>query len=395
MDLQFWVSSAYYLTIALLATLVAYFSVHIGNAKTAVVNRNNLVDATKINMPLLVLSALIILLPLIFTDKGTDRNTYITYLFQELTWDRVFNIQNQEPGFMLINYTLKTVFGTNKYVTLTFFYSLMVFNVFFVIYNLKDSISVPFAVFIFSIVYTIQSISLLRVYVAGSILLVASYYMLQNKNIKSLFLFMFAISIHYSSAVFVLLYLLYCCLNVFKDKYSIKILYVLLVLLLILILFVTLIPLIKDLPIIARYQYYFENITLNSIGLMQPTLYIPLIILSVYLVHLYGESKEDNLFIAGIFSCFFVGILSYMMTILGRCFALFMYPFVIGFPYLFKQAYNRSVVCKNNSKLLKQDESILFNQLILVFLIGYIMFKFLIYMTEYIALDGIGILPVK
>ena len=104
MSKQFLVSTAYYFAIALLAAFVGYLACVKGK-RTAIrkigkdVGELEITRAKNaINLPLYIMSALIIALPLIFTDKGVDRPTYIS-LFQTVTLEKIKDIQHQEPGF--------------------------------------------------------------------------------------------------------------------------------------------------------------------------------------------------------------------------------------------------------------------------------------------------------
>ncbi len=397
MSKQFLVSTAYYFAIALLAAFVGYLACVKGK-RTAIrkigkdVGELEITRAKNaINLPLYIMSALIIALPLIFTDKGVDRPTYIS-LFQTVTLEKIKDIQHQEPGFMLINLILKGVFGTNKYIPFIFYYGLMVFNVYYVIYKLRDKCCIPFSIFIFFTIYCIQSISLLRIYVAGSILLLASYQLLKNHSVKSLILWLFAISIHYSSGLFFIVYLITFYYRLLKDKYKIKTIVLLLMLAILFVIAVILIPLMENFAIIERYKDYLTNVSFTHIGFYQPILYVPLIILSIYFVKLYGNDGHEYIYMSNLISCFLYGMISYMIIILGRSFALFMYPFIIGIPYMYKMIKKRNKLCEKDNSLLLKGEHILSNQIILVFLVAYILFKFAVYMIGYIETDGIGIL---
>ena len=154
MDKQFLVTSLYYFAIALLSMIFCYLAVP--HAQYAKSNKNNiefkLRSNNKINKILYIFSALIIIISLVFTDKGIDRPTYLM-LFENVTLQQVLDYQNQEPGFMLINLILKLVFGKNKNIPFIFFYSLMVINVYYVIYKLRDNCNLPLSIFIFYILF--------------------------------------------------------------------------------------------------------------------------------------------------------------------------------------------------------------------------------------------------
>ena len=95
---------------------------------------------------------------------------------------------------------------------------------------------------------------------------------------------------------------------------------------------------------------------------------------------------------ANIIPCFLFGMISYMITILGRSTALFMYPFIIGVPYMYKFLSYRTSLCRYNNKLLYHKERVLTDQLIMLLLVMYVVFRFVLYMYQYIELDGIGIM---
>lgn len=392
MSKQLLVSTVYYLGIALLSAFVGLLACRIGKKRALKKAGNDVAYSVnnKVYLPLYVLSAVIIAAALIFTDKGVDRTTYIS-LFQTVTLDKVKDVQNQEPGFMFINYALKEIFGTNRYIPLIFFYGLMVFNSYYVIYKLRSRCNIPFAIFIFFTLYCVQSINLMRIYVAGSILLVASYELLRRRRVRSMIFWLFAISIHYSSALFFLVYIIEFYYNVLHDRYKVKTIVLLTVLALIYILSIFILPHLSNLPVIERYKDYMVNISFKQIGFYQPLLYLPLIILSIYFVKFYGNDGHENIYISNLITCFLYAMVSYMISILGRSAALFMYPFIVGIPYMFKFVNERNKQCEKDNTLLYKGEHILINQIIVVCLVVYVIIKFFIYMSGYIELDGIGI----
>lgn len=393
MDKQILLTAFYYICIALFSTLFGYMAV--SQAKYRNSNKNILEfkirSTSKINKILYIISALIIIISLVFTDKGIDRPTYLL-LYENVTLEQVFDFQNQESGFMFINLVLKTIFGKNKYITFIFFYSLMVINVYYVIYELRDNLNVPLSLFIFYILYCIQSINLMRIYVAGSILLVATYQLLIRHKAKSCLLWIFAVSIHYSALLYGLLYFVYAFYRCFHDKYKVKTILLIILFAIILIGIIFIAPYLKNMPAISRYQDYFENISLSQIGFLQLILYLPLIFLSIYLVDTFGNNRQEYIYMANVIPCFLFGMISYMITILGRSSALFMYPLIIGIPYIYKFLTCRNKICKTNNKLLYRKEYVLTNQIIMLLLVLYILFKYALYMVQYIELDGIGII---
>lgn len=393
MDKQFLVTSLYYFAIALLSMIFCYLAVP--HAQYAKSNKNNiefkLRSNNKINKILYIFSALIIIISLVFTDKGIDRPTYLM-LFENVTLQQVLDYQNQEPGFMLINLILKLVFGKNKNIPFIFFYSLMVINVYYVIYKLRDNCNLPLSIFIFYILFCIQSINLMRIYVAGSILLVATYQLLVKHKAKSCFLWIFAVSIHYSSVLFILFYFVYAFYYCLRDKYKIKTIFLLILFAAMLLTIILLAPHLKNISVISRYKEYFDQISFGNIGLLQFLLYLPLIILSIYLIDIFGNNRQEYIYMANIIPCFLFGMISYMITILGRSTALFMYPFIIGVPYMYKFLSYRTRLCRYNNKLLYHKERVLTDQLIMLLLVMYVVFRFVLYMYQYIELDGIGIM---
>ena len=393
MDKQFLFTALYYICIALCSTLFGYMSVSRGKLRNSDKNilEFKIKSTSTINKTLYTISALIIIISLVFTNKGVDRPTYVL-LYENVTLEQVFDFQNQEPGFMFINLILKIIFGKNKYITFIFFYSLMVINVYYVIYKLRDNLNVPLSIFIFYVLFCIQSISLVRIYVAGSILLVATYQLLIRHNAKSCFLWIIAVSIHYSALLYGLFYFVYAFYQCFNDKYKVKTILLIVLFAIILIAIILLVPYLKNIPAISRYKDYFENISFSQIGFLQFALYLPLVVLSIYLVDTFGKNRQEYIYMANVIPCFLFGMISYMITILGRSSALFMYPLVIGIPYIYEFLNCRNRICKSNNKLLCHKEYVLINQLIMLLLVLYILFKYVLYMLQYIELDGIGII---
>ena len=100
----------------------------------------------------------------------------------------------------------------------------------------------------------------------------------------------------------------------------------------------------------------------------------------------------ETTIISGLIVALFFGMLGYFVIIIGRSYFLFMWPFVIGIPYMYKKLGDRYKECYNNTTLLMKNEHLIYHQALRLMLVVYVLFRFVMYMTQYIELDGIGVL---
>lgn len=131
-------------------------------------------------------------------DVGTDFPNYI-YLYKKLT-SLYYNYDFQiEPGFYIINVLTKAMFDD---VHMLFFIMAIVTVMPSYLIAKKSSSLVIMVVFLCTIY--LYSFSIVRQMAAISILLIASYYLLENKIKTSIFWVAIACLLHYSSLIFLI-----------------------------------------------------------------------------------------------------------------------------------------------------------------------------------------------
>lgn len=132
-------------------------------------------------------------------------------------------------------------------------------------------------------------------------------------------------------------------------------------------------PLLSSISVFARFQRYLENVSFGGIGVAQVVYNLPMCLL---ILAAFDKIKADyrRIFCSYMACHFFIAMLSYVITILGRAVSLF------SVLYLFILPYCIQII---DGKIKRKRYKILFHLCI----IGFLMFRFLNYIGEYAFID--------
>lgn len=193
------------------------------------------------------------------------------------------------------------------------------------IYRYRDRTYLPLSILAFVSIYYIQSLDLLRIFLACSITTYFSYLLLDGKNWRYAIMLLVCTQMHYSTFCLFLpfgIYLLY-------RKYPV---YTFSIFLVIFLLAPIVINKFASLLVISRYMHYADNVSemKNSVGLMEFIIYVPVLILSIYMKRKRYEAPSVDLMLIYSMCFLFYGILSYYIPI-GRLYihSLFLFSIII------------------------------------------------------------------
>lgn len=311
-----------------------------------------------------------------FADCGTDRESYRN-IFENVVFSNLFDGW-QEPGFVLFNLVFR-ILGDNPWIILIAISTVTLLLLYSTMYHVREEIVLGYAVLSYGTLFFAQSLSLMRMYMAATILFFGIRYLRKNQYVYYIIVVLIATMIHYSSLVMILPMLLIFFLYHKRYEFMLHLLLVVAVLCLGLILVVECAPILSQISIFSRFQRYLEDMKFSGIGMLQFVYNIPICFLVLGTLHNMDENRKR---IACSFTVahFFICIMSYIIPVLGRAVGLFSILYMYVLPYCFK------IVNEDRSRGKISKKVFVFIHISAVL---YYILRFLIYMNEYAFLDGI------
>lgn len=373
-------SVIFYLMLISIATILAFGSQKnnwCGKCAGSVVSRRKEQAIYNIQKLCFLCSFLVLWFFSAFANCGADRKTY-GWIFEEVNIEQLFDGW-QEPGFILFNLLFR-VLGDNPRIIYVAISTVTLVLVYMTLYRVKEEISIGFAVLGYVTLYYVQSLSLMRIYMAAAILFWGVPYLLKQNYIKYGIVILGATMIHYSALAMFLPWIFLCFLKHRRYKMNLHIAAVFACFGIVFAGLVMFAPILGNITIFSRFQRYLEGISFNGIGVMQFIYYIPICIL-VALVYNKCSENYRKIFIAFTYSAFFIGVLSYLIPMLGRMSALFHIIYLFIIPYILK-------ILKENLQCRGRKGAIVY-YIICLSVVGYYYLRFLIYIGEYAFLDSV------
>lgn len=328
-----------------------------------------------IQMICLLISFFILWFFAAFADCGADREAY-RIVFRDATVASIFDGW-QEPGFVIFNLILR-LFGDNPDIVLVAIPTVTLGLIYSTLYYLRKEVNIGYAILIYSTAFYIQSLSLLRIYMAAAILFWGIRYLKKNQYIKYACVILAATLIHYSS---LLMFLPWCFLYVMhnrKYKQEVHLLFLAMALSAGWVAFAIGAPFLSKITIFARFQRYLDGVSFGGIGIVQFIYNIPLCFLILMIYKLLNQNYR-RIFVAFMASHFFISLLSYIIPMMGRAIYLFSVLYLFIVPYCIN-TLSRSYVKEKN----KWGYILLHSGAVL-----YCCFRFILYINDYAFLDAI------
>ena len=287
------------------------------------------------NLPLYILSFVVLASFCFFTKSGQDMEAYAIYYRQ---WSiKGLSDFTFEPLFKLTCILLR-VFIKNPYIGLGVIKIFSLFLVYRAIYLMRDKLNVSLAIFAYlALGLYFFNFHLLRIMMAVAIVYLGLVYEILGKQKKCLTLLILAFFIHYTSIVIIVTYVVYRTLG---SKMTLRKLSVILaVLMLIYSAAAKLVDiLVSNIPYFEKYNIYMYSNQSGS-GMLQMVLFIPVI----YILISRNKKEKSEAFyklsaMIGLV-LFFCGCLGYVFQVIGRS---------LYFCYFFPIFYGASLTMKND-----------------------------------------------
>lgn len=329
---------------------------------------NSLLTRKNINMNILLGFMIIFSLAgFIYVNRsvGADTPSYINIFDKCLDVDREFF--DLEPGFWIFNRFIRNF--TSEYKILFF---LMYFFVAFYtcksIYAFRHQFSVIFSVIIYFSLFFLQSLSLARMYMATSFVLISTVFLYQDKKVKSLIFLIFSCLLHYSCVIMFFPWLAY----VLQFNRKLYVSFFAIVMIFVYGGFLSLI-----LELFPRYKIYLDLIGVSDkVGIMFYIKSLPLAFLLFQVKDVFSK-KEFNFFFYYVSFLIFVFFLSYIFIPIGRAWVHFEFVYLIFVPLALKK--------------IKYTKYYRYRKLEVIFFYCLIFFMCIIYVTSYKQTDKLFI----
>ena len=305
-----------------------------------------------------------------FADCGADRPAYRN-IFLESTVVSIFDGW-QEPGFVIFNLVFRLL-GDNSQIILIAISTVTLGLIYCTLYELRNEINIGYAVLIYGALFYVQSLSLMRMYMAAAMLFWGIRYLKREEYVKYGLVILVTTMIHYSSLIIVLPIILIYFFYTQKYNFSTHLLVISTGMCAAFLVLSICAPLLSSISVFARFQRYLENVSFGGIGVAQVIYNLPMCLL---ILAAFDKIKADyrRIFCSYMACHFFIAMLSYVITILGRAVSLF------SVLYLFILPYCIQII---DQKIKRKRYKILFHLCI----IGFLMFRFLNYIGEYAFID--------
>lgn len=280
-----------------------------------------------------VLSFLVLWFFSAFATNGTDRVAYAIIFWQ--TGLETLKEGFLEPGFQIFNLIVR-FWSTNVQVLYMAITTITLGLLYSTFYYLRKEIKIGYAVLAYGCLFYVQSLSLMRIYLAAAILFWGVRFLKRQQYMKYAVVILLTSLIHYS--VMLILLPVFIVYLLHHKKYEIKVnIFLIAIMFIIAFLIISMgASVLAGIPMFTRFQHYFEEISFGRVGIAQFVYYLPL----CAFLFMIWKSLDDNykrIFSAFLMSAFLIALMSYLVQILGRAFSLFPLIYLWMIPYGLKQ----------------------------------------------------------
>ena len=263
-----------------------------------------------------------------------------------LEYQHIFNVSQFnnfrnlwiEPGFALLNAIIK-IFVSDPKVAIVFIKTIILILVYKVVYDYRHKVPVGMAILAYMCMAYLDAFCMIRIHLAAAIVLFAvDLYDNFDKKIISVLLILLAMSIHYSTFIF--LFAVVSFLICIKRN-RVSVLFYLTFLVIIFVSRFVAVPIINyltsNVPILMKYGAKYTSIIKSGSGIVQYLLHIPFLYIFYALWnHINDRKRSDNrMLLIGLimapFSLFF-GTMGYTFEVIGRSFVFFLYIWMFVLP---------------------------------------------------------------
>lgn len=321
---------------------------------------------------------------------GADKPMY-AYFFSTSSFDRIF--AGSEPGYEIFMWLSRFVINDSN-VFLSLFGLFTVVNVFWGIWKLKDKISIPWAVFIFTSQYYFQGFNLMRMYFAVSLLILFAHYIDEGKYIKYGVAILIAATFHYSMLFVLVAYVMSFVFNrLLRGNFGFKVV----VLSILSIVFSTVAVrgitriLVFSNAVIYKYVSYLSDVSLANPGLKWIFNIIPFVFALIFMRMLYQGNLYMSITVSYFMFSLVISLLSYSVPVIGRALIGFNLPILILLPMVIERFQMEAMSEKDYSIYISFGRKTLkvYYRFMKMVMIVYFVFAYILYLSEYMGIDKI------
>lgn len=263
-----------------------------------------------------------------------------------LEYQHIFNVSQFnnfrklwiEPGFALLNAIIK-IFVSDPKVAIVFIKTIILILVYKVVYDYRHKVPVGMAILAYMCMAYLDAFCMIRIHLAAAVVLFAvDLYDNFDKKIISVLLILLAMSIHYSTFIFLFAVVSFL---IYIKRNRVSVLFYLTFLVIIFVSRFIAVPIINyltsNVPILMKYGAKYTSITKSGSGIVQYLLHIPFLYIFYALWnHINDRKRSDNrMLLIGLimapFSLFF-GTMGYTFEVIGRSFVFFLYIWMFVLP---------------------------------------------------------------
>ena len=307
-----------------------------------------------------------------FALCGVDLIGGYKYNFESAVSMKAFRDQTVEIGFRFLNVVVKQF--TSNYAIFVFIVALLtIIPVYYILRKYRNCINVSIAILMYCAVFFLPSISLVRIYLASSICMLSFDALFEKKYMKAVFWVFIASTIHIT-AIIMLIPCLFFVLKVNRKFFTVALLVAIVVL-------YTGRGAISSF-LLGRYVVYGISNKI-SLGTEWIWFYLPMVLLYFYVLKTLQKtsSEQINLESIRLFK------LSSIWMLIGIFFSLAQYAVDI-FGRLVAYTLPLILFVASGLNILKLLNRKKYN-FVLILTVGYIVLRFVIYITGYYMSDGI------
>lgn len=372
-----------YVCIILCATFFAY------RAQTGLRHNKSTNDICRRNRKgMFIISFIILAVFVCFSGVGIDKSNY-KYLFEQNEFNYMY--PGVEVGCWLFICTFK-LFSHNELLFLGVIAFLTILFTYKGIWACKNKISVGLAVFVFSSQYYLQSMNLVRMYFAMSILILGANLLFTEKHRRYIWYILLASSIHYSIIFILIAFIFYEILSAF-DLQSSKFMFSLSIIAAIVVTYFGMDIVSQILGLqwdsLGKYSLYLSQATAGNVGFKWVLNILPFFV--IYKVSTKLKLDKRFVYIAMSYAVvlFVVSIMGYSVPVLSRATTIFHMPLVIIIPYVLEE-YRKRTCQRGFVHNSMRNVKLTGQQLLEIFIILYFVLLLFLYLRDYPALDGIA-----
>lgn len=309
-----------------------------------------------------------------FAQCGTDLITNYKYNFESALNLNVFRDNTTEIGYRLTTILIRNI--SDNYNLYVFIFAILtLYPIYKIINKYRNYIDVSLTILAYCFIFFLPGISLMRIYLAASISLIAFDSIMEKKYLKSI-IWMFVAASFHITVLLVLTIIMVCVFKINKKVLIVSLISIILV-----------IYLKKDMLLnLMNGRYGVYGISKKvEIGMEFFWYYFPLVLLYLYVVRIFkklsirNDIKYNKSFI--IFNTsflfvlvgIFISLIQYVVPIFGR-----MYAYTL--PIIFFIGSSLFIIKKYSKKIYIRAY---------IYIFTYLIIRFLIYLYEYHLLDGI------